>query len=147
MMKFLRSFYLTLKELLARHQASSVVNVREDEPLSRFIFSQRHLSKNPPRVKAEAFMPRKGEVSVFRREGMSESQVWNIGSELENERKRTLHGRGDIIARSAMIIGLQVTPADPPTRHANIVNWPHDKAKQKLLALQLAEHAALLTRT
>jgi hypothetical protein len=147
MMKFLRSFYLTLKELLARHQTSSVVDVREDEPLSRFIFSRRHLSKNPPRVKAEAFMPRKGEVSVFRREGISESQVWNIGSELENKRTRTLHGRGDIIARSAMIIGLQVLPAEPPIKHANIVNWPSDRAKQKLLALQLAADAVLLTRT
>jgi len=146
MMKSLKLFYLTLKELFSKHQPSTLVVVKANENLSRFIFSERHFSRHPPRVKAEAFMPRKGEVSVFRKDGLNESQIWNIGREIESIGTRTLHGRGDIITQSAMKIGLQVTPSESPARHANIVGWPDDKAKQKLLALELAGEASLMIK-
>lgn len=145
MMKFLRSFFLTLKGWLFKGETRLGAVVNGNENLSHFIFSKREFSRQPRRVKAEAYMPRKGEVSVFRIDGLGDSLIWRIGAELAHKRKRTLYGRGDTRTRSVRQAGLDVLPAEPPPRHANIVGWPeNDKPRQKLLALQLASAATLI---
>ena len=75
MMRFLRSFFLTLGELFSRRGTQLDHFVGTNETLSRFIFSTRHFSGQPPRVKAEAYMPSQGEVSVFRVHGLSWAAV------------------------------------------------------------------------
>jgi hypothetical protein len=119
--------------------------VGTNETLSRFIFSTRHFSRQPPRVKAEAFMPNQGEVSVFRVDGLTGPQIWEIGTDIAEKRHRNLYARGDTRAREVRQTGLDVSPMEPPARHANIVGWPEDdKPRQKLIALQLAAAATLV---
>ena len=146
MMRFLRSFLLTLRERFFRLGTGTPSSdfVGANENLSRYIFSTRHLSRQPPRVKPEAYMPSRGEVSVFRVDGLIAAQIWKIGGEIAKERDRTLYARGDIRAREVRRTGLDILPAEPPPRHANIIGWPeNDKPRQKILALQLAAAATL----
>jgi hypothetical protein len=92
-------------------------------------------------------MPRQGEVSVFRVDRLGEPQIWKIGTEIAEKRERTLYARGDTGARAVRRAGLDVVPAEPPLRHANIVGWPeNDKPRQKLIALQLAAVAKLVLK-
>jgi hypothetical protein len=90
-------------------------------------------------------MPSKGEVSVFRVDRLTGPQIWKIGTEISEERHRTLYARGDTRAREVRKVGLDVSPMEPPPRHANIVGWPeNDKPRQKLIALQVAAAATLV---
>ncbi len=90
-------------------------------------------------------MPHQGEVLVFRIDGLRASQIWVIGNEIADKRARTLYARSDIAARVVRMNGLDVLPAEPPPRHANIVGWPEtDKSRQMLIALQLAAVATLV---
>ncbi|CAN5461569.1 hypothetical protein BH20ACI3_BH20ACI3_34890 [soil metagenome] len=147
MMRFLKWFFLTLREWFlkpATHRSAIIV---ANETLSRFIFSTRHFGRQPLRVKADAYMPSQGQVSVFRVDGLIAAQIWKIGDEIAEERDRTLYARGDIKAREVGRSGLDILPAEPPARHANIVGWPeNDKPRQKLIALQLAAVATLVPK-
>jgi hypothetical protein len=92
-------------------------------------------------------MPRNGEVSVFRIDGLNDNQIWNIGSQVALKTKRNLHARGDIPVHTVRVIGLDVVIAEPPPRHANIVGWPeNDKPRHKLIALQLAAGSTFVLR-
>ncbi len=92
-------------------------------------------------------MPSQGEVSVFRVDGLTGPQIWEIGTEIAENRHRTLYARGDTRAREVRLAGLDVSPMEPPARHANIVGWPeNDKPRQKLIALQLAAAATLVLK-
>lgn len=145
MLRFLRLFFLTLRESFSKRGSSLPSLIAANETVSRFILSRRHFSLQPPRIKAEAYMPRQGEVSVFRTEGLREPQIWSIGSEIAQSAKRTLHARGDTVVHEVRQIGLDILKAEPPPRHANIVSWPeNDKPRQKLIALQLAAAATLV---
>ncbi len=92
-------------------------------------------------------MPNQGEVSVFRVDGLIAAQIWEIGDEIAEQRARTLYARSDIKAGEVGRNGLDILPAEPPPRHANIVGWPeNDKPRQKLMALQLVAVATLVLR-
>jgi len=80
---------------------------------------------------------------VFRTQDLSESDVWAIGQTISAQRNQTLHARGDLLTRDVTALDLAVEPAEPPPRHANIVSWPPDKSRIKLLAMKLAAKAAL----
>jgi len=75
MMKFLKSFFLTLKgwfsKVESRHRPT--VAVGENENLARYIFSKSHFSRQSHHVKSEAYMPSRGQVSVFRIDELTES--------------------------------------------------------------------------
>lgn len=87
---------------------------------------------------------RNGEVSVFRVAGLNETEIWTIGGDVARSVARNLHGRAEIEARAVRQKDLDVVPAEPPPRHANIVGWPdNDKSRQKILALELAGVATL----
>jgi hypothetical protein len=148
MMRFLKSFFLTLRERFSKSKTSSAAHIiGASEILSRYIFSTRYFSRNPPRVKAEAYMPSRGEVSVFRIDGLSETAIWEIGSDVARKRDRTLYARGDTKASDVMRLGLDIRPNEPPPRHADLVGWPeNDKPRQKLIALQVAAVATLVLK-
>jgi hypothetical protein len=148
MMRFLKSFFLTLRERFSKSKTPSTADiVGANEILSRYIFSTRYFSRSPLRVKAEAYMPSRGEVSVFRINGLSEIAIWEIGSDIARKRDRTLHARGDTKASDVMKLALEILPNEPPPRHAALVGWPeNDKARQKLIALQVAAVATLVLK-
>lgn len=92
-------------------------------------------------------MPHRGEVSVFRVDGLTTLRIWEIGGEISASRHRPLYARGDTAAHNVRRIGLEVMSAEPPVHHANIVGWPdNDKPRQKLIALQLAAVATLVPK-
>ncbi|HUE81822.1 MAG TPA: hypothetical protein VMM84_06880 [Pyrinomonadaceae bacterium] len=148
-MKFLKSFFLTLKGWLSKRQIphSPVVAVSDNEQLARYIFSKSHFSRQSNRVKAEAYMPNRGQVSVFRIDGLTESAIWGIGDYIALKRERTLYGRGDTTANQVRNAGLDISSDEPPPRHANLIGWPeNDKGRHKLIALQIAAVATLVLK-
>jgi hypothetical protein len=92
-------------------------------------------------------MPSRGEVSVSRVDGLTESAIWEIGSDVASKSERALYGRGDTKAHEVRKVGLDILPEEPPPRHANLVGWPeNDKPRQKLIALQIAAVATLVLK-
>jgi hypothetical protein len=93
--------------------------------------------------------PKNGETSVFRQAGNDDSRLWEIGKE-HITGERNLHGIATIIAHQIRAVLLDVVAKEPPARHANIIDWPCDpdpemqKAKQRDLANQIAQHAGLM---
>lgn len=121
-------------------------NVTESESVTRYIFSKRHFSKKNDIVKYGAYLPAEdGKASIFRTTDLDEQDIWEIGWEfVAKPTGRTLRARGDTSAAIIMDTVLDIVPdTTPHPRHANIVNWPPDKAEQKLLAVQIANQAKL----
>jgi len=79
------------------------------------------------------------ELSVFRIQGLGESEIWELG----RKRLRSIHGRAVILVRAVQETSLRVIPNKPSSRHANIVGWPREKEQQMSLAQQLAAQAEL----
>lgn len=121
--------------------------VDEHEPLSRYLLSKTQFSQQNNRVKSSAFMPPSDlRLSVFRTQGLSDGEIWELGEEEVVQKAptpKTLYGRAEIVALTVSAVGLKVHPDNTPPRHANITGWPQEKSAQKLIALQLAEEATL----
>lgn len=114
------------------------------EFLSRFILKKEWYKPSDNRVRYAAFLPnpKNGETSVFRISDISDKEVWDIGDrEVAKDPNRPILGRADVSASNVVTKGLEILPSEPPERHANIVGWPGEKSKQKLIALELAAEA------
>lgn len=129
---------------LARLRASSTTDssalgpVDPVEVVVRFALESNKLKKQSSTI----FLPdRRGETSVYRSRGLDEAAIWSLGAtEVASPGGRSLRGRADVVAQSALDIGLSVVAeiSEHP-RHANIVGWPSEKSAQKELALRLAQ--------
>ena len=132
----------------------NVPELELDEELARFIFSSRHLRTSDNTIKPDAFLPHpQTELSVTRHRDASESELWSAGRAVAGIRKRTLHGRGDVVAAVFLerglglhadpVMGDAILPDNP--NHANVTGWPKDdRGRQRLLALQIAAQANLV---
>ncbi len=127
-------------------------SVSPDERLSRFIVYGRWMNKAKGLVYSAAFMPSKTtkDTSVYRTSGCSESRIWLIGlffvERKRRDQKRIL-GRADLNSNSVLKEGLNVRARLlPHPRHAELIDWPDDKAHQKDKALALAHAATLAIR-
>jgi hypothetical protein len=129
--------------------ASGLPDVVQDaEDLPRFIYSSSHFNASGP--KPAAYLPSAdNETSVFRHGAEPTESLWGL-----NIRTCTLYGAA--IVRTAVVreVGLDVTPDEPPQRHAVIKGWPPanndpdlQKAKQKEFALAIASKAILMKRS
>ncbi|MFH0926839.1 MAG: hypothetical protein V1872_14615 [bacterium] len=120
----------------------------DTEQLSRYILSESQFSKTKSRVKYSAFMPASdGKTSVFRIYNLTENEIWEIGeNEVAQKRDKALLARADIKASHILKTGLSIIPDDSPPRHANIDNWPSEKERQRLIALELAEESSLFLK-
>ena len=124
------------------------VPVGDEELVARFVLVEKHVKKDGPKpyIKAPAFLPfRHVELSVTRHQGLAENELWALGQDVANARAMPLVGRGDISARTARAVSLEVEPSEGPGKgarnHANIVGWPSEKAAQLVKALVLAAAA------
>jgi len=118
----------------------------QSENISRFILSKNHFAASKKRVKYNAFLPPPDlELSVFRISGLPDNQIWEIGREIVAQPQgKTAKGRGDFLAALATENELSIIPdQEPHELHANIIGWPENKAKQKLIAAKLADKAEL----
>lgn len=147
MTRFLRWCWRTFGEWLPSPRTTLDASVEAHEALARFIFSNRHFSPQQNRVKAGAFLPnRLGEVSVFREHGLESFDIWAIGTKVATSRSGSLYAGGDIRAQAVRKLQLDVIADKLPSRHANIIGWPDDKATQKIIALELAAAATLVVK-
>ena len=121
-------------------------NVASSEQIARYVLSKKHFSTSKCAVKYAAYLPApNGETSVYRTSGLSEEEIWEIGQKRVAEPSgRSLHARGDTSASVILKTGLTIIPETTPhPLHANIMNWPSEKDKQKMLAIEIANEATL----
>jgi hypothetical protein len=122
--------------------------VAASEQIARYILSARYFSITKRTVKYGAYMPApNGETSVYRISNIAENEIWDIGRKyVAGPSKRTLRARGDTTAELITKTGLEISPETTPhPLHANIVNWPSEKDEQKMLAVEIANEATLVT--
>ncbi|MDO9289223.1 MAG: hypothetical protein Q7T83_10570 [Thermodesulfovibrionales bacterium] len=114
------------------------------EDLAKFIFNRSQFSALNERVKYSVYIPPPNKrLSVFRIAGVPETEVWQIGKDVGNERSLPLLARADIKVSVVTETGLRIELDDIPPRHANIIGWPEDASKVKLKAMMLADKAQL----
>lgn len=117
--------------------------VADEEVLARFILRREHLRADGS-VKPEPFMPYKWvELSVTRHFGLEEAEIWQAGHAVAVETSTKLSGRADVTAFVFTRQRLRVLPKPLPQNpnHADVVDWPADKAAQKEIALLVAREA------
>ena len=117
--------------------------VADEEMLARFILRREHVRADGT-VKPDPFMPYKWvELSVTRHLGLDDRQLWDAGRGVAEETKTMLYGRADLEATSFIRQRLRVLPRPLPQNpnHADVVDWPADKAAQKEIALLVAREA------
>lgn len=116
--------------------------ISDDEYLVRFLTQSKWF--NTICIKPAAFLPYKGETSVFRQSPKPAGDLWKIA---DKEALPNVRGAAIIKARDVRESNLEVFSDEPPLRHAAIRNWPTNddsafqKSQQLDLALRLAEVA------
>jgi len=128
--------------------SSNIVN--SDESLGRYLPESSYFSASKNSVRPKAFMPPTNlRLSVFRIEGLSLEKVWGIGQKVIEAMPtpKILYGVADIKVAKVRENELEVDADNIPTLgHANIIGWPEDKGKQKLIAQSLAAEANLILK-
>ena len=117
------------------------------EKLARYLLDKSKFASTKSRVKANAFAPPPdGDVSVYRIDALSETEIWEIGQAfVAAVLDKPLRARADLSASDVFQAGLLVEAApNPHPRHANITDWPPSKDKQLQIAAELAEASILV---
>ncbi|QVL32224.1 hypothetical protein KIH39_25880 [Telmatocola sphagniphila] len=116
------------------------------EILARYILSSSHFRKSDQTVKPDAFMPHpRVELSLTRHREATIEELWREGERVAAIRKLTLYGRADVTCSAFLEQSLKVEAiplADNPN-HADAIEWPAEKASQKMKALEIAKRAQM----
>jgi hypothetical protein len=119
--------------------------VADDEWLARFIMFTRWMRADRT-VRPDAFIPYPWpNLSVTRRLGLDEEELWRIGRNVADQRSLPLHGRADVRARAIRKHRLDIQPTPEPINHANIAGWPKEKPAQKIIAQEIAAAATFIS--
>lgn len=88
---------------------------------------------------------REGKTSVYRIIGLGDPEIFEIGQRFVAEKmNKLLLGRADIKVLKILEKDLSVISHPVPhPRHANIVDWPEEREKYRLIAIELADEAEL----
>lgn len=125
----------------------AVPPVDGDEMLARYVLQSSHIRTSNQSVKPDAFIPHPyRDLSVTRHREATETEIWNSGRTVAMQIGKTLHGRADLVAETCLRQQLTVkaAPLDDNPNHADISNWPADKAAQKIIALEISAAARFL---
>lgn len=117
--------------------------VGASEIVERYVLYRRHVRADQT-VKPDAFIPPPDRMmSVTRHYLATEAELWQVGQNVASARGRTLEGRADVGAEVIRGQNLDLVPDPIPDNpnHANVTQWPADKAAQKILAAELAKQA------
>lgn len=123
-------------------------HVADEEELSRFLTQSNQYSSTGPKAAALLPNPKHRNASVFRGD-----DIPLLRQRFETARTDGRQAKAVAIIRTAVVreVGLDVTAAEPPPAHANIVNWPwfeadpeFQKARQLELAGRLAGDSRLV---
>jgi len=124
--------------------------VAPDERVTRYIFFHRHVKNG--QVSSGAFLPspKTNDLSVYRTHRCTEKRIWLLGKlfvEGHGKDKGRILARGDLCSAIIFAQGLRIVAVGTPhPRHANVRDWPDDKAQQKMKAVVLAENSSLFFR-
>ncbi len=119
--------------------------VNPDESLGRYLTHKNHFKPGKKEVRFNAFMPPIDKnLSVYRIDGLKQSEIWVIGQENVISKNGHLYGLADIKALKVEKQKLKINPDNIPPRHANIIGWPENPAEQMSIAYELAAEATLV---
>jgi len=125
-------------------------SVDGDEIITRYINEKSKYAPFANRIKYNAMMPNLNrETSVYRTTDLTDKEIWEIGERYVGQiQNKEILGRGDLVASFIYSKSLFVEPDTEVHRlHANIIGWPSEKSKIKLLAIELAASARLVLPT
>jgi hypothetical protein len=92
-------------------------------------------------IKYESFMPPNDlEYSITRLLEATDDELWDVGAAVATKSHRNLHGRADLSVQRFITQQLHVQAdalSDNPN-HAKATGWPADKARQIIIAKQIA---------
>ena len=115
--------------------------VADHELLARFIVNSNEVRADGT-VRPQLFLPYKRvALSVNRHRDAALTETWTIGTQVAEQRGKTLLGRADVRATAGRIPPLDVVPSPIPPQnpnHADIVGYPPRKDEQLSLAAKLA---------
>ena len=125
---------------------SKLPPVRDDELLSRFVLFSSWIRGNQT-IRPDAFIPHPyPDLSVTRHVGLLESELWQIGQTVADNRPARLYGRADVQALIIKAQSLRIEPTPEPRNHANVTGWPADKPRQKIIAIEIASVAQFVSK-
>lgn len=146
-MKIFRIILLRIFDVFFGNSNSRQVD--PNERITRYIFQKkgRYSSQNMT-VKYNAYMPASdGNSSVYRTQKLSAIEIWEIGVEFVEKRRRDgkkILARADLQASEIFKHKLQIIPEENPHKlHANLTEWPIEKSERVLIALTLAQGSEL----
>ena len=119
--------------------------VSEPGPITRFLFSGKFFARAANRAKRHAFSLFDGKLSVFCIDQLTEAVIWRIGRNYAGAaRGEAARARADLQVSDVRMCQLEVVaaPTNHP-RHANIVGWPDEKERVRLLAMESASRSSL----
>lgn len=120
------------------------------ESLGRYLPEESYFSRSKNAVKPKAFMPPSDlKLSVFRIDGLSLKQIWEIGEQQVIQampQTKVLYGLANIKVAKVNEVSLSIDPDNRPMRHANIIGWPANKARRQSIAQELAAEAKLVLK-
>jgi len=120
---------------------ANIPPVSRDELLARFVISSNHIRGSNNTVKPDAFIPHpRLELSLTRHLAATEDELWKEGERVATIRSKTLYGRADVLAEAfeAEDLTVEAKPILENPNHADAINWPADKAQQKMKATEIA---------
>lgn len=127
-------------------QANRAVTKRRSAyvPVTRLAFSRRLVARSDSgfRLRARAFLPYRGSMSVFRIDGLDESGVWSHVDKHAHRPGRNIHGRADFKLADMEADVLELHLDETPPRHGNITGWPDATDQQLVIARELAAVAS-----
>ena len=115
--------------------------LKNDEELSRFIFSRRHIRADST-LRPAAFIPdpKTLRFSVYRTTGCKTKVIWRIhDTHVASVRGKSAYGRGVVFVHGVKSYGLEIDLNGVlHPRHADIVAWPDDPREQLKVAAKLS---------
>jgi hypothetical protein len=127
---------------------SHVPEVTADEVVARFIVSSNEFRSSDGTVKPDAFIPRPYvELSVTRHRDATDDEIWAVGQNVAEVRRKALKGRADVAVQAfidqALTVRADAVRNDPRLidnpNHALVLGWPADDyARQKSIAQEIS---------
>lgn len=116
------------------------------EQITRYLRNSSHMRLGKGRPHFSAYLPRvqDGDVSVYRTDNMTDTDVRQLGSAYVGRPDAPVKGHCDLLASAIFAEGLNIQSAPHPhPRHANVIGWSID-SKNRLIAKKLSDKATLV---
>jgi len=117
------------------------------ERITRYLRNSSHMRLGIGRPHFSAYLPRvqDGNISVYRTDDMTDTDVRQLGSTYVGRPDAPMKGHCDLLASAIFDEGLNIQSAPHPhSRHANVIGWSID-SKNRLIAKKLSDKATLVS--